>query len=115
HDPGSDAVAVLTRAVEDTTDQPTGIAAVHALGRAFDDEADAVLSELLSHPRAYVREHAAWVLGSRLPRLDAIGRLVALVSAGGFSAVLAQRTLESWAAAAAEHVALALEGALSAA
>ncbi len=112
---GSDAVRLLVGAVEDGGDQATGIAAVHALGRAFDDEADAVLSELLSDPRAYVREHAAWVLGSRLPRLDAIGRLVALVDAGGFPGVLAQRTIESWAGAAPEHVALAVEGALAAA
>ncbi|GAA1031088.1 hypothetical protein GCM10009557_25270 [Virgisporangium ochraceum] len=113
--PGSDTVRQLVAAVEDVGDQPTGIAAVHALGRVFDDEADAVLSELLSHPRPYVREHAAWVLGARLPRLDAIGRLVALADAGGFSGVLAQRTLEAWAGAAPEHVALALEGALAAA
>ncbi|GAA3455712.1 glycosyltransferase [Dactylosporangium matsuzakiense] len=112
---GREDVRLLVEAIEDAHDQPTGIAAVHALARGFDDEADAVLSELLSHPRGYVREHAAWVLGSRLPRLDAIGRLVAVVSAGGFSAVLAQRTLEAWAGAAPEHVALAVEGALAAA
>lgn len=112
---GSDIVRQLVLAVEDTLDEPTGIAAVHALGQVFDDEADAVLSALLSHPRAYLREHAAWVLGARLPQLDAIGRLVALVDAGGFSGMLAQRTLEAWAGAAPEHVALAVEGALAAA
>ncbi|MFI5910949.1 glycosyltransferase [Dactylosporangium sp. NPDC051541] len=112
---GSDTVRLLAQAIDDPSDEPTGIAAVHALGRAFDDEADAALSELLSHPRAWVREHAAWALSSRLPRLDAIGRLVAVVRAGGFSGVLAQRTLETWSAAAAEHVALAVEGALAAA
>ncbi|MDG6103997.1 glycosyltransferase [Dactylosporangium aurantiacum] len=110
-----DTVRLLAQAVDDTSDEPTAIAAVHALGRAFDDDADAVLSDLLSHPRAFVREHAAWALNSRLPRLDAIGRLVALVTAGGFSGVLAQRTLETWSSAAAEHVALAVEGALASA
>ncbi len=89
------------------------MAAVHALARVFDDGADAVLSELLSHPRAFLREHASWALKARLPRLDAIGRLVGVVVSGGFSGVLAQRTLARWAASAPGQVALAIEGALA--
>ena len=89
------------------------MAAVHALARVFDDGADAVLSELLSHPRPFLREHASWALEARLPRLDAIGRLVGVVVSGGFSGVLAQRTLARWAASAPEQVALAIEGALA--
>ena len=111
---GRRAAKTLARAVHDAEDELTAIAAVHALGRVFDDEADAVLSELLSHERAFLREHASWTLGARLPRLDAIGRLVAVVTAGGFSGMLAQRTLAYWARSASDHVALALEGAIAA-
>ncbi|GAA3625668.1 hypothetical protein GCM10022223_48550 [Kineosporia mesophila] len=112
---GRRAARTLTRAIHDPADQLTAIAAVHALGRVFDDEADAVLSDLLSHPQGFLREHASWTLGARLPRLDAIGRLVAVVATGGgFAGMLAQRTLISWARSASDHVALALEGAIAA-
>jgi glycosyltransferase involved in cell wall biosynthesis len=113
-DGGRRAARTLARAAEDPDDELTAIAAVHALGRVFDDEADAVLSDLLSHPRPYLREHASWALGARLPRLDAIGRLVAVVVGGGFPGMLAQRTLAQWAGSASDHVALALEGAIGA-
>jgi hypothetical protein len=111
-DGGPDAVRVLARAAE-ADDELTAVAAVHALAAVFDDAADAVLSGLLSHPRPFLREHASWALMTRLPRLDAIGRLVAVVVGGGFSGMLAQRTLAQWAGATGEHVALALEGALA--
>ncbi|GLY32795.1 glycosyltransferase [Kineosporia sp. NBRC 101731] len=112
---GRRAARTLTRAIHDPQDQLTAIAAVHALGRVFDDEADAVLSDLLSHPQGFLREHASWTLGARLPRLDAIGRLVAVVATGGgFAGMLAQRTLIGWARSASDHVALALEGAIAA-
>ena len=78
----------------------------------FDDGAGAVLSDLLSDPRSYLREHAAWALGSRAPRLDAVGRLVAGVAAGGFATVINQRALRRWAQTSPDHIALALEGAL---
>ncbi len=111
-DGGPFAVSVLSRAVEDTDDQLTAIAAVHGLGAVFDDGAAARLSGLLSDSRTFLREHAAWALGSRSPRLDAIGRLVAGVAAGGFATVINQRALRRWAQLAPDHVALALEGAL---
>jgi glycosyltransferase involved in cell wall biosynthesis len=111
-DGGPDAVRLLAGAVEGD-DELTSVAAVHALAAVFDDAADAVLSELLSHPRPFLREHASWALMARLPRLDAIGRLVAVVVAGGFCGMLAQRTLGQWSGAAGDHVALALEGALA--
>jgi glycosyltransferase involved in cell wall biosynthesis len=112
-DGGRRAAELLTRAIEDPADELTAIAAVHALGRVFDDEADAVLSELLSHERAFLREHASWALAGRLPRLDAIGRLIAVITTGGFPGMLAQRTLGQWARSASDHVALALEGAIA--
>lgn len=107
------AMRALTAAV-DGPDELAALAAVHGIGAVVDDEADAVLSQLLSHPRAFLREHAAWVLRSRLPRLDAIDRLVAVVTGGGFSGMLAQRTLEGWGDAAGEHITGALLRALAA-
>ena len=103
----------LLAAVIDERDELTAVAAVHALARVFDDGADAVLSELLSHPRSFLREHASWALEARLPRLDAVGTLVGVVLGGGFSGVLAQRTLARWAASAPGQVALGIEGALA--
>ncbi|TFD53931.1 glycosyltransferase [Cryobacterium frigoriphilum] len=111
-DGGARAVRLLARAAVDPSDQLTAIAAVHALGQVFDDTADDALVALLSHDADYLREHAAWAFGSRLPRLDAIAGLVGLVSTGGFSGMLAQRTLEQWGASAPDSIALALEGSL---
>lgn len=111
-DGGGRAVRLLAQAALDPTDQLTALAAVHALGQVFDDSADEVLVALLEHEAAFLREHAAWAFGSRLPRSDAITGLVGMVVAGGFSGMIAQRTLEQWAASAPDHVALATEGAL---
>ena len=47
-DRGAQTVAALTLAACDPGDQLAAIAAVHALGRVFDDSADGLLSELLS-------------------------------------------------------------------
>lgn len=109
---GPQPVRVLADVI-DERDELTAVAAVHALAQVCDDGADAVLSALLSHHRAFLREHASWALGARLPRLDAIGRLVGVVADGGFSGMLAQRTLARWAVAAPQHVALSVEDALA--
>ncbi len=112
HDGGPHAVRVLTSAIADDGDQVTAIAAVHALGAVFDDGAADVLSDLLSDRRPFLREHAAWALGSRAPRLDTVGRLVSGVAGGGFATVINQRALRRWAQLSPDHIALALEGAL---
>jgi hypothetical protein len=109
---GPDSVRLLASVI-DEDDELTAVAAVHGLARVFDDGADAVLSELLSHRRAFLREHASWALESRLPSLDAIGRLVEVVVGGGFAGMLAQRTLARWAASAPEEVALGIDDALA--
>ncbi|MDJ0378174.1 glycosyltransferase [Cryobacterium sp. PH31-L1] len=111
-DGGVRAVRLLAQAATDPSDQLTAIAAVHALAQVFDDSADEVLVALLHHDAAFLREHAAWALGTRLPRYDAIAGLVTLVRGGGFSGMLAQRTLEQWGTSAADHVGLFLEGTL---
>ena len=110
---GSRTARTLLDAAVDPDDQLTAIAAVHGLARVFDDAADAGLADLLSHPAPFLREHAAWALGSRLPHLSAVGRLVGVVAGGGFPGMVAQRTLQRWARSAADHVALAVEGALA--
>ena len=110
-DPGVRTIRVLTAALDDT-DQLSAIAAVHALGTIADDEASRVLVRLLSGGRLFIREHAAWVLGSGLPRPDAVARLIGMTAAGGFGGMLAQRTLEQWSAGAPEVVAVGLETAL---
>ena len=111
-DGGNRAVRLLTQAALDPADQLTAIAAVHSLAQVFDESADDVLVSLLEHDSAFLREHAAWAFGTRLPRFDAIAGLLRMVVAGGFSGMIAQRTLEQWAASAPEHVALATEGAM---
>jgi len=110
-DSGVRTIRVLTAALT-SDDQLVAIAATHALAGIVDAQADVAVSQLLSSERGFLREHAAWALGSRLPRFDAVGRLIGLVADGGFGGMVAQRTLEQWSASAADHVAIGLEGAL---
>ncbi|SMH42192.1 Glycosyltransferase involved in cell wall bisynthesis [Rathayibacter oskolensis] len=111
-DGGGRAVRLLTRAALDPSDQLTAIAAVHSLAQVFDEEADLALLALLADDRAFIREHAAWAFGGRLPRAGAIGPLVEMLGDGGFAGMLAQRTLLLWASSTPDLLALALEGAL---
>ena len=111
-DGGPRVVRLLAQVAADPADQLAAIAAVHSLAQVFDQSADEVLVSLLTHDAPFLREHAAWAFGVRLPRLDAVSPLVAMVADGGFPGMLAQRTLEQWSASAPEQVALALEGAL---
>lgn len=102
----------ILRSAVGSKDQIVAIAATHALGQMVDDEADVVLSELLSSEHGFIREHAAWAHRSRLPRAESMGRLVALVASGGFAGMLSQRTLEAWGVSAPEIVSVSLESAL---
>jgi glycosyltransferase involved in cell wall biosynthesis len=111
-DGGGRAVRLLARAAADPADQLTAVAAIHALAQVFDDAADLALVALLDHDTRWIREHAAWAFGTRLPRFDAVSGLVAMVVEGGFPGMLAQRTLEQWAASTPDHLSLALENAL---
>lgn len=107
-DSGIRTVRVLAQ-VARGEDQLAAIAAVHALARVIDDEAAIVLADLLSSDRAFLREHAAWAFGSRLPRLTAVARLVGMVVVGGFGGMIAQRTLQQWAVSAPDTLAVSLE------
>ncbi|MGR2753987.1 glycosyltransferase [Agromyces arachidis] len=110
-DPGLRTVRVLAQAYQGD-DELTAIAATHALAGVFDAEAARLLVRLLSDERAYLREHAAWALASGLPRPDAMGALLRLVAEGGFTGMLAQRTLEQWADAGSDALTVGVEGAL---
>lgn len=110
-DPGVRTIRVLAQALHGD-DELAAIAATHALAQAFDGEAGRTLVGLLSDERAFLREHAAWALGSGLPRADAMGALLGMVVDGGFTGMLAQRTLERWSAATAEQMVVGVEGAL---
>ena len=110
-DSGVRTIRVLTTALA-SDDQIVAIAATHALAGIVDAQADIAVSQLLSSERGFLREHAAWALGSRLPRFDAVGRLIGLIAEGGFAGMVAQRTLEMWSVSAPEHIAVGLEGAL---
>lgn len=108
---GARTIRLLSAALGDD-DQIAAIAAVHALAQVFDEQADAALSRALSSDRAYLREHAALALGSRPPRLPAIGRLIAMIVDGGFRGMLAQNTLEKWAGMIPDEVGVGVESAL---
>ncbi|TFC25671.1 glycosyltransferase [Cryobacterium sp. TMT2-18-3] len=111
-DGGIRAVRLLAQAATDPGDQLTAIAAIHSLGQVFDESADDVLVSLITHDSLFIREHTAWAFGARLPRFEAISGLLSMVVDGGFSGMIAQRTLEQWSSSVPVHVALALEGTL---
>lgn len=111
-DGGTRAVRLLVQAAVEPSDQLTAIAAVHSLAQVFDESADDALTSLLCHDSLFLREHAAWAFGARLPRFDAFSGLIAMVVGGAFPGMLAQRTLQGWGASVPDHVALALEGAI---
>ncbi|MBC7724601.1 MAG: glycosyltransferase [Burkholderiaceae bacterium] len=111
-DGGTRAVRLLAQAIADDSDQLTAIASVHALAQVFDEAADDTLVAVLLGASPFLREHAAWALGAKLPRYAAITGLMRMVVAGGFSGMIAQRTLQTWGHSAPTHVSLSLEGAL---
>ena len=94
-DDGS-ALPLLTRAVTDTADELTAIAAVHALGVLPDRLGHPALIGLLRTGAGHLREHAAWALSSWSVAHEALEPLGAMVATGGFGGMLAQRTLERW-------------------
>ncbi|PKW25397.1 glycosyltransferase [Phycicoccus duodecadis] len=92
------AVDLLVAATSDP-DAITAVAAVRALGAQGSAAAASRLVALLDDPRADVAEHAVEALAGVAPPRDAVAPLVQRCAAGGFTGMLAQRTLETWAAA----------------
>nr|BFF15601.1 hypothetical protein GCM10025699_69040 [Microbacterium flavescens] len=62
---GARTIRVLRSALA-SDDQLVAIAATNALAQVFDEQADVVLSGLLSSDRTFLREHAASALSQRL-------------------------------------------------
>ncbi|HEY8307535.1 MAG TPA: glycosyltransferase [Lapillicoccus sp.] len=98
--PGDPAAAIrdLDVAIADGSDELAAIAAVHALAAFPGVEAGERLAALVYQDGSFLRDHAAWALGSRSPVAAALPGLVDLVLDGGFAGTLAQATLESFAA-----------------
>ena len=92
-EPASDA-RILLAATED--DAVTAIAAVHALGAIHDARADEALDDLLRRGEEPLVSHAAWVLAARRYSPRAAAGLRDLFVAGGFTGMLAERTLMEW-------------------
>ncbi|MGR0320647.1 glycosyltransferase [Agromyces sp. ZXT2-3] len=110
-DPGARTIRMLDRVLRGD-DELAAIAATHALAGMLDREAARVLARLLADERPFLREHAAWALGSGLPRYEAFGALLGMVGSGGFAGMLAQRTLEQWSGFAPAPLVTGIEGAL---
>ncbi|WP_424347253.1 glycosyltransferase [Kocuria sp. CH-021] len=108
-----EALPVLAAEIHRRDDQVAAIAAVHALAAVPGPRADVLLTGLLGHDEPWLREHTAWALADRAPLPGAEASLAGLVAGGGFPGMLAQRTLQAWAPAAAGTVGPALEHALA--
>jgi glycosyltransferase involved in cell wall biosynthesis len=92
------AVALLEPAVErHRTDPLAAYLAVHALGAVRAPAAGATLVHWLEAGDPGLREHAAWALMNHEPTAPAVPRLLELASQGGFTQMLAELTLETWA------------------
>ncbi len=94
-------------------DPVTAIAAVRALGAQGGAQAARHLVALLDDDRAYVAEHTVEALGGVVPHVPGLSPLVRYVADGGFTGMLAQRTLEAWAVALPDAVHDALAAALT--
>ncbi len=77
-------------------DNLSSIAAIHALSAVADPLADQTLLDLVVENEEPFAGHAAWALAARRPLPAAVLPLVRLVLGGGFSAMLAERTLVEW-------------------
>ncbi|GAA1058638.1 glycosyltransferase [Agromyces bracchium] len=110
-EPAARTIRILQR-VARGDDELAAIAATHALAGMLDEEASRVLVDLLADDREFERQHAAWALGSGLPRHEAVGALLRMVVAGGFTGMLAQRTLEQWSGFAPAPLVAGAEGGL---
>ncbi|MEO6122098.1 MAG: glycosyltransferase family 4 protein [Ilumatobacteraceae bacterium] len=93
-DPSRDA-ARLRDVIRDE-DDVMAIASIHAIGSIAEPLADAVLLDSLSSGDESRVAHAAWVLAARRPSETAFPIMLDLVEEGGFTGMLAERTLTEW-------------------
>jgi glycosyltransferase involved in cell wall biosynthesis len=79
-------------------DPMVAIGALHALAAVSTADVDDVLVDGVHDPRPWIREHAAWALSARRPQPRAVAGLLSLHGSGSdLTAMVAQRTLVSWA------------------
>ncbi|MGO4341469.1 glycosyltransferase [Pedococcus sp. 2YAF34] len=100
---------VLRAAVHEAGDGVVALGAIHALAALPQPDAE-TLVPLLHSGTASTTEHTAWALADAPPLDRAIEPLVELVAAGGFTGMLAQRTLERWAPSVPDRVLEVLVG-----
>lgn len=74
----------------------SAIAALHAISHVQDPLADRLLLEVAGEGEPAFSEHAAWAFEARRPSSEAVRALRTLVHAGGFTAMVAERTLDGW-------------------
>jgi len=89
------AAAQLVRTVRDG-DDVSAIAAIHALGSVAHPSVDEALLAIVLDSDEPFAGHAAWTLAARRSSPAAIQALSRLAATGGFSAMLAERTLAEW-------------------
>lgn len=89
------AASTLAQTVRDG-DGVSAIAAIHALGSVEHPSVDETLLALVRHGDEPFAGHAAWTMAARRSSPAAVDALHGLVAAGGFSAMLAERTLAEW-------------------
>lgn len=94
---GGRALEPLREALANGDDQLRAIAAVHAAAAAGPEVAEELLVGLLTGPTDFLREHSAWALHGCPPLPPALGPLRELAASGGFTGMLARRTLDAWA------------------
>ena len=75
----------------------SAIAAIHALAQVPVEIADALLVDVLRDGDPTFASHAAWAMQARRPSASAEVALGRLVVNGGFTAMVAERTLLQWA------------------
>jgi glycosyltransferase involved in cell wall biosynthesis len=76
----------------------SAIVAIESLAEVDHRLADDRLTDLLTHQEPLVRRHAAWRLGDRRPREQAVPALLDLLVVGGIDTMHAHRTLRRWSA-----------------
>ena len=104
---------VLASVVDESSDQLSAIGAIHVIAGLTGGAADDRLASYLDDDRQFVVEHAAWALSARRPHRPSMVPLAGIVGASnGLQGMLAQRTLEGWAATDATAVAAATCGVL---
>lgn len=96
-------VVLLRDAVLEAGDGVTSLGAIHALA-ALPSPDGTTLARLLDGGSAFTAEQAAWALAEAPAVVEAVVPLVRLVAAGGFTGMLAQRTLERWATSVPDRV-----------